>query len=97
MAKQDHDPKTRSGVPSGLRREGTDYTDERRGTYDPVSKDGLPQPFQVRDETSPHQKAQWGADVRADPEPGVEPVLPEGLVRPAQGPLNRRTGRRKTD
>lgn len=72
----------------------SDFTDDRRGAYDPVSKDGLPQPRQVKEKTSPHQKEQWGADVRAEPLPGTEPVLPERLIRPSTSPLNPRTGRR---
>jgi hypothetical protein len=75
---------------------GTDNLDERSGAYDPVTKEGLPQPHQVKDKTNQHERAQTGADVRADPIPGTEPVLPEGLVRKPQGPLNPRTGRRKT-
>lgn len=74
----------------------SDFTDDRKGAYDPVSKDGLPQPHQVKDKSTAHQKAQWGADVRAEALPGTEPVLPERLVRPAKGPLNPRTGRKPT-
>jgi hypothetical protein len=37
----------------------SDLTDDRRGAYDPVTKDGLPQPPHVKDTTTPHQKAQW--------------------------------------
>jgi hypothetical protein len=77
--------------PSGV----VDKIDRRHGTYDPVSKDGMPQGHQIKDKTTPHQKAQWGADVRADPLPGTEPVLPEGLIRNPKGPLNPRTGRRE--
>jgi hypothetical protein len=71
----------------------SDFRDERRGAYDPINQAGWPQPSQVRDKTDPHQKAQWGADVRPEPLPGAGPVLPERLVRPAKGPLNPRTGR----
>jgi hypothetical protein len=71
---------------------GTDYRDIRSGAYDRVSKDGMPQPEQVRDKTSPHQAAQGGADVRAEL-PGTEPVLPEGLTRPRRG-FFAKTGRR---
>jgi hypothetical protein len=42
----------------------SDYRDTRGGTYDHVSDFGNPQPPQVRDKETPHQKAQWGADVR---------------------------------
>lgn len=80
-----------------MSRDHTDGRDIQHGAYDPVSKNGLPQPVQVKDKTNIHQKEQWGADVRAEPLPGTEPVLPEGLIRPPQGPLNRRTGRRQTD
>ncbi len=79
-----------------MRRAGTDGLDARRGAYDPVSADGLPQPDQVKDRSTPHEKAQWGADVRAEALPGTVPVLPEGLLRPRMGPLNPRTGRRAT-
>jgi hypothetical protein len=76
---------------------GTDNRDIRSGAYDPVSKDGLPQPPQVKDRTTPHQSEQVGADVRAEALPGTEPILPEGLARERRGPLNRRTGRHKAE
>jgi hypothetical protein len=76
---------------------GTDNRDIRSGAYDPVNENGLPQPHQVKDKSTPHQKAQWGADVRAEALPGTEPALPEGLVKDRRGPLNPRTGRRKAD
>ena len=79
-----------------MARYGTDTRDIRGGTYDPINKDGLPQSDQIRDKTTAHEKAQWGADVRADPLPGTEPVLPEGLMRKPAPPLNARTGRNKT-
>ncbi|GLH79093.1 hypothetical protein SSBR45G_40020 [Bradyrhizobium sp. SSBR45G] len=75
---------------------GRDTRDLRSGAYDPVSKAGLPQPHQVKDETTPRQREQWGADLRAEPLPGTEPVLPEGLTRERRAPLNPRTGRRDT-
>jgi hypothetical protein len=75
----------------------SDLTDDRPGAYDPVTKYGLRQPPQVKDTTTPHQKAQWGADVRPEALPGTDPMLPERLVRPAAGPLNPRTGRKPTD
>lgn len=71
----------------------TDNRDKRSGAYDPIDKDGLPQPHQVKDRTTPHEAAQPGADVRADALPGTAPVLPEGLVREPRPPLNPRTGR----
>nr|WP_083543302.1 hypothetical protein [Bradyrhizobium sp. CCGE-LA001] len=80
-----------------MSKSGVDNIDNRRGAYDPVSQDGLPQGPQVRDRTTPHQEAQWGADVRAEPLPGTGPVLPERLIRPATSPLNKRTGRKAAD
>ena len=79
-----------------MTKSGADNRDVLSGPYDPVSRDGLPQPDQVKDKTTLHQAQQWGADVRADPLPGDEPVLPDGLRRPRQGPLNRRTGRHES-
>lgn len=76
---------------------GVDNRDERAGAYDPVSKDGLPQADQIKDRTTPHQAAQVGADVRAEPLPGTEPVLPKGLTRTRRSPLNAKTGRRSSE
>jgi hypothetical protein len=78
-----------------MSKHSNDNRDLQSGTYDPVNKDGLPQPDQVKDKSTPHEKAQHGADVRALP--GSEPVLPEGLVREPKGPLNPRIGRRAAD
>jgi hypothetical protein len=67
--------------------EPEDFRDLRSGAYDPVNDFGRPQPDQVREKVSPHEKAQGGADVRPDPLPSTEEVLPEGLRRPPQGTL----------
>ena len=80
-----------------MSKQSVDNRDIRSGAYDPINKDGLPQPAQVKDRTTDHEKEQWGADVRAEALPGTEPILPEGLLRPRQDPLNPRTGRRKAD
>lgn len=64
----------------------TDLVDNRRGACDPVSKEGSPQPAQVREAATEHQAAQSGADVRPDPIPGGEDILPEGLKRDRVGP-----------
>lgn len=64
----------------------TDLVDERRGVYDPVTLSGAPQPNQVKETMTPHEAAQWGADVRSEPVPSNQPVLPEGLRRPRIGP-----------
>jgi hypothetical protein len=69
----------------------SDLTDDRRGAYEPVTKYGLPCRPHVKNTTTLHQKAQWGADVRPEPPPDTEPILPKRLVRPATGPLNPRT------
>jgi hypothetical protein len=79
-----------------MSKEGLDNIDIRSGAYDPINKDGLPQPAQVKDRATARQREQWGADVRVEAVPGTEPVLPEGLLRPRRDPLNPRTGRRKT-
>jgi hypothetical protein len=80
-----------------MSKDGTDNRDLRRGTYDPVSEAGRPQAPQVKEKITPHQREQFGADVRAEPFPGAEPLLPERLVRLPQGPLNPRTGRREAE
>ena len=80
-----------------MTKQGVDTRDVRSGAYDPVSIDGLPQTNQLSDKTTAHEQQQWGADVRADPLPGTMHGLPEGLLRPRKGPLNRRTGRRKSN
>ena len=73
-----------------------DFRDTRGGAYDHVNEFGNPQPPQVKDRMTPHQKAQWGADVRPEPLPGPDEgyPLPEGLRKPRIGPLNKDTGRR---
>lgn len=73
-----------------------DGRDIRGGAFDPVSKDGNPQPYQVRENATDREKRQWGADVRPEPLPGPdEPYpLPDGLRRERKGPLNKTTGRR---
>ena len=54
----------------------SDYRDTRGGACDHVNDFGNSQPPQVRDTETPHQKAQWGADVRPEPLPGPEEVYP---------------------
>jgi len=73
-----------------------DFVDKRGGAYDHVNAAGKPQPDQVRDKATSHQKAQWGADVRSEPLPGPDEgyPLPEGLRKPRMGALNKDTGRR---
>ena len=75
---------------------GTDFRDARSGAYDAVNAAGRPAPDQVREATTPHEAAQPGADVRREPIPSEEDVLPDGLRRQPKGPYNRKTGRRAT-
>ena len=49
-----------------------DLVDKRGGAYDPINEFGKPRPPQVREAATPHQKAQWGADVRPEPLPGPD-------------------------
>lgn len=65
----------------------------RNGTYDKISPAGKQQPDQVRDVTTPQQAAQTGADVRAEPLPGTEDPVPEGLQREPKGPMSPTRGR----
>ncbi|MBV9457730.1 MAG: hypothetical protein JO141_09495 [Bradyrhizobium sp.] len=68
----------------------------QHGVNDPVS--GVDVRRKVRDNKSPHERAQWAADVRAAPSsaPG-EDFLPEALRRAPTAPLNKRTGRNKSE
>lgn len=75
----------------------TDGRDIRSGAYDAVTQAGRRQPHQVRENPTPHEAAQTGADVRSEPLPGTEDSIPDGLVRDRKGPLNARTGRGPTD
>jgi hypothetical protein len=68
-----------------------DYRDIQNGINDPV--DGVDVKLKINDNRTPHQRAQTGADVRAEPSPGKEEFLPEGLRRQPTEPLNKRTGR----
>jgi hypothetical protein len=70
-----------------------DNRDLRAGAYDPVNDFGKPQPDQICQAITPHQAAQSGADVRPDPLPPENDVLPERLRRAPQGPLSPRRGR----
>ena len=73
----------------------SDFVDKRGGAYDPATSIGNPQPPQVKDKQTSDQKAQWGADVRPEPLPGLDQgyPLPEGLRKERKGPLNKDTGR----
>ncbi len=70
----------------------SDFRDIQHGVNDPV--DGVDVKRQFKDNQTPHERAQFAADVRADASPSPsEHFLPEGLRRPPTGPLNKRTGR----
>ena len=73
----------------------TDLRDERSGAYDAVTEAGRPQPDQVRESITAHEAAQPGADVRPQPLPATQPVLPEGLRRLPKGPVSGKRGRRQ--
>jgi hypothetical protein len=73
---------------------GSDFRDTRSGAYDSVNEGGRPMPDQVRETTTPHEAAQQGADVRGEPMPSEEEVLPDGLRRQPKGPYSRKAGRR---
>ncbi|WP_407176134.1 hypothetical protein [Bradyrhizobium sp. STM 3562] len=75
---------------------GTDFRDVRSGSYDAINDAGRPQPDQVHEAITPHEAAQDGADVRPEPMPSQEEILPEGLRRPPMGPYSSKTGRRAT-
>lgn len=71
----------------------SDGVDVRSGTYDSISPAGKQQSDQVKDSTTAQQAARHGADVRAEPLPGAENPIPEGLLRAPKGPLNPTRGR----
>ena len=71
----------------------SDGVDKRNGTYDGISPAGKQQPEQVKDATTPLEADQHGADVRAEPLPGAENPIPEGLLREPKGPMSPTRGR----
>lgn len=72
-----------------------DYRDIQNGINDPI--DGVDVNQKFKDNKTPHQRAQTGADVRAEASPDEEEeFLPEALRRRPTEPLNRRTGRHPT-
>jgi len=74
----------------------SDRRDIQHGVNDPVS--GVDVRRKVRDNKTPHERAQWAADVRAWATPDeTEEFLPEALRRPPTPPLNKRTGRNPSE
>jgi hypothetical protein len=66
------------------------------GVNDPV--DGVDVKHRFKDNATPHERAQWAADVRAPASPdATEEFLPEALRRAPTHPLNRRTGRHPSE
>ncbi|QPF84200.1 hypothetical protein IC762_32045 [Bradyrhizobium genosp. L] len=83
------------GKPSDIH-DGTEPPASRNGVNDPV--DGVDVKRTFNDNRTPHERAQWAADVRAAPSPKRgEPFLPEALRRRPTEPLNPRTGRHRSD
>ena len=73
-----------------------DRRDIQHGVNDPVS--GVDVRWKIRDNATPHERAQWAADVRAVPSPdAAEEFLPEALRRRPTPPLNKRTGRNRSE
>jgi len=74
----------------------TNTRDIQHGINDPVT--GVDVKRRVKDNATPHERAQWAADVRAEPSAdNTEEFLPEALRRAPTPPLNRRTGRNRSD
>jgi hypothetical protein len=68
----------------------------QHGVNDPVK--GLDVKHRFNDNVTPHEQAQWAADVRADATPdSADEFLPEALRRPPTPPLNKRTGRNRSE
>ena len=74
----------------------SDTRDIQHGVYDPVS--GVDVKSRVYHNQTSHERAQWAADVRAKAAPDeTEEFLPEALRRPPASPLNKRTGRHRSE
>ena len=74
----------------------TDFRDNQNGVNDPVH--GVDVKRRFDDNRSPHERAQTAADVRARATPAAnEQFLPEALRRPPTDPLNKRTGRNRSE
>jgi hypothetical protein len=74
----------------------SDTRDIQHGVNDPIS--GVDVRWKVRDNQTPHERAQSAADVRAWATPDeTEEFLPEALRRPPAPPLNKRTGRNRSE
>jgi hypothetical protein len=68
----------------------------QHGVNDPVR--GVDVKYRNKDNTTPHEREQWAADVRAEPSAdSTEEFLPEALRRAPTPPLNKRTGRNRSE
>lgn len=76
----------------------TDGRDIWNGIYNAIRPSDKAQPgLQVRENATPQEGAQHGADVRRQPLPGAEDPIPEGPLRERKGPVNAQIRRRCTD
>lgn len=66
-----------------------DLRDTRKGAYDPVGNQKVPD----KNHQTEHERAQTGADVRGEPVPTQNFEVPEGLKRQRKGPYDRVRGR----
>jgi hypothetical protein len=74
----------------------TDSRDTQHGVNDPVR--GVDVKHRIKDNQTPHERGQWAADVRAKPSAdSTEEFLPEALRRAPTPPLNKRTGRNRSE
>jgi hypothetical protein len=74
----------------------TDSRDIQHGVNDPVG--GVDVKHRIKDNQTPHERAQWAADVRSEPSADpAEGFLPEALRRAPTPPLNKRTGRNRSE
>jgi hypothetical protein len=68
----------------------------QHGVNDPVR--GVDVKYRNKDNKTPHEREQWAADVRAEPTAdSTEEFLPEALRRAPTPPLNKRTGRNRSE
>jgi hypothetical protein len=78
-------------LPSKDQQKG-DLRDTHGGTFDDHDRKGGRQGDQVQAQRTPHEEAQWGADIRSEPVPPEKDPLPAGLEH-REGPINKSTGR----
>jgi len=84
MAKTKGEPRRADNTQDRLR-------DTRRGAYDPVGNETVPDTSQP----TPHERAQPGGAMQGEPVPARTSELPAGLKRARKGPYGRNSGRRE--